>query len=457
MATATATATVTANAAPVADPAKTATASRTVTASAPGVSVTATATVTAVSGHYMVQQRAGDTLVPARMGRREGSGITWLSPALPAGQSVPAVTKLAPGRFTSGANLSGPELSQSAAVGTGYPSTSYVDWLLARGVRVLRLPFRWNAMQPTLDAALDGTELGHHVRIADRCLAAGAVLIPDLHDFGGRGGTAAANKIGALGAVTSAPTGPTIGQFADFWRRYAAAMGAHRAVFAYGLMHDPQNMPAGSFADGRAAWYAAAQAAVNAVAAVDTATRVAVSAYGSSALGAWVTASGVRDDNVVTHPRGQEMFLWDAHFYFDGAGTYAQSYATALAGVAQQTTTDPAGGPAFDDALVKTRVLELRAWLAWLATNQADGFVGEWGIPRDDAGSTNADAAKWAAIADRMMVEVKNWLTANPGRRVLLAQWAAGTAPDAGYSLRYGPNDTTQQPYLPGLVVERNL
>ena len=73
---ATASATVTAT-----DPIGAATASATVTAAAVGTA-TASATVTAKAAGQTLYMRSGATLIPARLGIRTGTTVTYLSPAL---------------------------------------------------------------------------------------------------------------------------------------------------------------------------------------------------------------------------------------------------------------------------------------------------------------------------------------------------------------------------------------
>jgi endoglucanase len=123
-----------------------------------------------------------------------------------------------------------------------YPSANTFSFLAGRGVRQVRLGFRWDRMQPTLGAALDATELGRLTDCLTRAATAGIGVIIVPHNGGGYTSGGVERQIGAAG-------GPTQAQFADLWARLSTALKANAAVIGYGLVHAPHDFPGttGSF------------------------------------------------------------------------------------------------------------------------------------------------------------------------------------------------------------------
>src|ERR1700693_266997 len=76
--------------------------------------------------------------------------------------SLPAVSQVL---FARGINLSGGEFNPErnpAIYGKDYiyPSPDELDYYASKGFAVVRLPFRWERLQPSLFGELDRTELG---------------------------------------------------------------------------------------------------------------------------------------------------------------------------------------------------------------------------------------------------------------------------------------------------------
>jgi hypothetical protein len=52
-------------------------------------------------------------------------------------------------------------------------------------VKLVRLPFRWERIQPTLNGALDVNELGRLRAAISRAAAAGIKVVPTVFNYGG--------------------------------------------------------------------------------------------------------------------------------------------------------------------------------------------------------------------------------------------------------------------------------
>ena len=134
--------------------------------------------------------------------------------------------------FARGVNINGAEFGCGVNAGTGtggtysntntgtygtnyiYPSNADFAYLAGRGIRFIRLPVRWERLQPTLETALDTTELGRLQTCIDNAYSNGIKTSVALVAYGAYwsndgGGVGVRHAIGSTG-------GPTVTQFADF-------------------------------------------------------------------------------------------------------------------------------------------------------------------------------------------------------------------------------------------------
>ena len=140
--------------------------------------------------------------------------------------------------FSRGINLSGAELNPDRIPGVmgkdyTYPPIQELDYYQRKGFDVVRLPFLWERLQPSLFGKLDEAELS---RLKSFVAAAGArnmqvILSP--HNFGRYRLSGKETLIG----TTRVP----IEAFDDFWHKVAAEFAGNDAVYALSLMNEPQN------------------------------------------------------------------------------------------------------------------------------------------------------------------------------------------------------------------------
>ncbi|RYE82683.1 MAG: glycoside hydrolase family 5 protein, partial [Hyphomicrobiales bacterium] len=256
-----------------------------------------------------------------------------------------------------GINLSGAEFGNAGGrYGWDYiyPSASELTYYADRGVELVRLPVKWERLQPTAGGAIDAEELGHLKQFLADAQAEGIKVIVDLHNFGFYYN----NQLGTPG-ITDA-------QFADFWKKLATAIGDQPALAGYDLMNEPHDMAAG-------AWNSAAQAAVNAIRQVDTTHQIYVE--GESWANA-VNWSVINANLNVKDPA--DKLVYEAHLYFDKwqSGTYQGTYEQ-------------------EEAYPNVGVDRLQDFVAWLADHNAKGFVGEFAVPNNDP--------RWLDVLDRFL------------------------------------------------------
>lgn len=147
-----------------------------------------------------------------------------------------------------GVNLAGGEFgSGPGKYGTShiYPSDQTLAYFAGKGMNVIRLPFKWERLQPRLNGPLDADELNRLKDVVRRAALMGLTTILDPHNYAGYAGA----KLGT-GNVTS-------NAFADFWRRLAPHFADQEdAVFL--LMNEPAGITA-------ATWLKAANAGIRAI------------------------------------------------------------------------------------------------------------------------------------------------------------------------------------------------
>ena len=245
-----------------------------------------------------------------------------------------------------GVNLSGAEFGNGNRYGWDYiyPSASDINYYAQRGVQFVRLPVRWERLQPTPGGNLDPAEVGRLKDFLANAQAAGVKVLVDLHNFGGYSGD-------VIGSTTN-----PVSNFADFWSKLSGAIKDSPALAGYDLMNEPVG-----FKDWEG-WPTAAQAAINAIRKVDMTHDIYVEGndYATS-----INYGMHNPDFPLKDPANK--IVYEAHIYFDKWDSGASFGTTAQEGV------DPNIG-----------VERLADFAAWLKQNNARGFVGEFAAPDSD-------------------------------------------------------------------------
>ncbi|MBK5958807.1 hypothetical protein CCR97_11380 [Rhodoplanes elegans] len=256
-----------------------------------------------------------------------------------------------------GVNLAGAEFGPPRGVyGTDYiyPSAVDLDYYHDKGVTLIRLPFTWERMQPTLGGDLDPAELARMTEFLDAAAARGMQIVVDLHNFGRYDG----NAIGTDAVPVSA--------FSDFWGKLARALSDHPAVWGLGLMNEPHDM------GGAQVWPAAAQAAADAVRATGNDATLVVSGDGWSGTATWQDLNASLRVNDAL-----DKVVYEAHAYFDrdGTGVYGSYDA--------------------EGAYPTIGVDRVQPFIDWLNQNGLRGFIGEYAVPDSDP--------RWLAVMDNLL------------------------------------------------------
>lgn len=324
-----------------------------------------------------------------------------MSFALTGGAAAPLATaQTAPSPIPLvGVNLAGGEFGSNVPgkFGTDYtfPNEAQFRKQAERGFKLVRLPFRWERIRPSLGADLDAAELGRLRQTLDYADKYGIKVILDMHNY--------YRYYKQLIATEEVP----IVAFADTWRRLAQQLGSHPALYGYGLMNEPYNT--------NGFWPQAALAASRAIREVET--------------GKWIFVAGDRyssayhfpgyNANLIADPWMRDpanKLVYEGHLYLDRdfSGKYLD----------KEAVFDPQVG-----------VNRARPFVDWLRQNGLRGYIGEHGVP------------DWSPTA---IVAMDNLLAYLAQHCVISTYWAGG--PWWGnYVLSLDVSSNAYRPQLPVL------
>ena len=344
---------------------------------------------------------ASTTAVGTAAGTSTAAAFTPRAIGTASGTSTATATMVP--RHLMGVNVSALEFGPAALPGMAgvdylIPRISDLDYYKGKGLTLIRLPFLWERVQPTLNAALDTTYLGYIKAYVAAAYSRGMRVILDVHNYG---------RYSVSGTPTIIGTSPvTNSAFADLWTRLATAFVGNPGIWAYGLMNEPHDM------GGSTVWPAAAQAAASAIAAVDSATTILVPGDAYSGAWSWTT------NNNTLNVTAANPIVYEAHLYFDtdhsgtyAAGTYAGEGVTATSGATQVSN-----------------------FTNWLAANNYKGFIGEWAFPSDEP-------SLWGPLA-------LNFLDAIERAGCSATYFAGGDWGPQGRSIIIDPNGGVDRPQM---------
>ena len=303
------------------------------------------------SGGNMTVMVDGGTINGKAVGypRTVSVSSTGFSNTSPSVGSTPAAGNAAPANPINlvGINLAGAEFG--ADVGLPgvylkqyiYPGEADFKRYAERNLKLVRLPFRWERIQPRVNGELNSAELRRMLATLDHAKKYNMQVILDMHNYYRYHG----KMIGSNEVPVSA--------FADAWRRIAQKVANHPAVYGYGLMNEPHTT------NGK--WPAAALAAAKSIRTIDAENWVVIAGDRWSSAFHWPSYNTqLVKDSWMRDPNNNLMF--EAHLYFDKdySGYYTNRYEKY----------DPMIG-----------VVRAKPFVEWLNRYRLRGFIGEHGAP----------------------------------------------------------------------------
>jgi endoglucanase len=221
-----------------------------------------------------------------------------------------------------------------------YPAESYYKKYAEQGLKLVRLPFLWERIQPKLDTELDTAQLALLTQSLDFAHKHGVKVVLDMHNY-------YRYYRQPIGSETV-----SIQSFANTWKRIALKVGKHPALSGYGLMNEPNT---------KGLWPQAALAAAKEIRKVDRSNWIYVAGDRFSSAWHWpqsntqlIADPWMRDPN--------NNLIFEAHMYLDRdtSGMYVDKTET------------------FAPELGINRA---KPFVDWLRTNNLRGFIGEMGVP----------------------------------------------------------------------------
>lgn len=312
-----------------------------------------------------------------------------------------------------GVNVAGAEFGENNLPGIYekdyiYPTVNELEYFASKGLSYIRLPFKWERMQPELFGPLDETELQRLDTLINQSEPKGIIIIPEPHNFGRYRVPNKANQKGCneKSECLIGSDAVPVAAFSDFWEKFATRMKDHKNIYAYDLINEPH--------DTNGLWPETAQSAVNAIRKVDKEKYIFVPGDGWSLSVNWQ-----KYNNNLKIEDPFNKVVYEAHVYFDKnhSGRYKGSY-------------EEEGGSA------NVGSDRLKPFITWLKENKAKGFIGEYGVPENDP--------RWLTTLDNTLQTIQT------NNDVLIggAYWAGG--PWWGsQSLSIEPNkDGSEKPQL---------
>ncbi len=250
-------------------------------------------------------------------------------------------------RFT-GVNIAGADFASKKLPGVPgrdyfFPSRATIDHFADEGMNVIRFPFLWERLQPTLDGMLDPGELQRIAAVVTEANAKGLFVVLDVHNY-------AAYRRQAIGS-SAVP----IAAFADLWARLATKFKNDPQV-GFGLMNEPKALPTET-------WLAAANAAIAAIRKAGAKNLIFVPGNGWTGAHSWFSRHYGTPNAVamldVSDPA--DNYVYEVHQYLDSnySGTHPECQSETIG------------------------VETLKPFTAWLREHHKRGFLGEFGAGRD--------------------------------------------------------------------------
>lgn len=310
------------------------------------------------------------------------------APATPA--PMPSFT---PAPF--GVNLAGAEFSNADYQ---YPQSAELDYFKAKGLTLMRVPFKWERLQPQLNGPFAERDINELKNLVWEARKRGMWILLDMHNYGRR-------KDGGVERIIGDPA-LTIAHVGNAWRMIADEFKDFGNIYAYGLMNEPHDMRSDT------PWFDIAQGIIDSIRTTDTQTAIMVGGPSWSSSREWPRVS----DNLRLLVDPSDDLIYEAHVYFDNTseGIYNESYDD-------------------ENASPSTGVDRLAPFVNWLNQHGVRGFVGEYGIPDDDP--------RWNVVLENALQYLKE-------NGVNGTYWAAGSRWGTNRMSVHPNNDGSDRPQM---------
>jgi endoglucanase len=296
-----------------------------------------------------------------------------------------------------GVNLAGAEFGK--VPGTydtdyAYPAPASIDYFSQLGFNLIRVPFRWERLQPTLASPFAATDLALLSSVVDYAASKGLRTVLDTHNYARRrvieDGWSAQHLIGSELVPAAA--------FTDYCGRLARAFKGTPSVI-FGLMNEPWGLAAKE-------WLEIANQAIATMRREGAAQLIVVPGVAYTGAHSWITAGNTVMGKVADPAKN---FAFEVHQYFDpdSSGTSSKAVGARVG---------------------SERIEEFQRWAR---QSGVKAFLGEF--------AAGDDEVSLAALDD-----ICSTLQANSDVWVGWAAWAGGSWWPADYIFNLEPSKNGQ-------------
>ena len=260
---------------------------------------------------------APSPVVQVVSGAASPAGAAITSTAIPASAAAPLTAATPARRLLTGVNVSGAEfgsvpgrLNQDYV----YPNAAELDYYAASGARIVRIPFRWERLQPALYGPLAMTDRVALKSVVRNARARGLVVVLDMHDYARRRPHGQAKVNAAVGTVDVGASALT-----DAWTKLAADYRDDPDVWL-GLMNEPSGIAV-------AEWWRVAQQLVIDLRGQRVTNKLLVPGGGWTGAHSWFSSGNAAQAARFTDPG--RNFAFELHQYLDKDSSGTQGTCTA--------------------------------------------------------------------------------------------------------------------------------
>jgi endoglucanase len=278
-----------------------------------------------------------------------------------------------------GVNLAGADFGNLLGThGTEYlyPPPENIAYYARLGFSLVRIPFKWERLQPDLNVPFAQVELGLLVGVVGHASQLDLTVVLDPHNYAKR-------RLKGDGWKQEYAIGSSqvpLGAFLDFWARLSDRFKSNEKV-VFGLMNEPVGLPAPK-------WLEIANAAIAAIRASGARNMIFVPGTEYSGAHSWFTAGNTVLERVKDPG---DNFAIEAHQYFDS----------------DSSGTKPS---AVSSTIGSERIEAFQSWARKLGFR---AFLGEYNGGRD-------------AVSARALMDLCDEMAANSDVWLGSAAWAGG-------------------------------
>jgi aryl-phospho-beta-D-glucosidase BglC (GH1 family) len=300
-----------------------------------------------------------------------------------------------------------------------YPRQAELEYFKAKGMTTIRLPFRWERIQPVLNGPLSTTELAEISSVVTNANALGMNVILDVHNYAR---WLADTDPDLYEDDTNMLVGDPAPPLRDLWVRLANEFKAQGPMVQFALMNEPQDYRTG-------AWVTALNSVIAGVRGTGATNLILVPGMGYTGMHSWFDTWYDAGPNPVSNANAMWANPAAAGSIVDSANNFAYEV--------HQYVDQGFEGSGTDICVAPTKVVQMTDWLR---ARGRTAFLAETAIPQP--ANPNALTAADIACAQSLRT-LLDYIEANGDVWRGWSYWAAGQWWSPGTTLQPVPNTCT--------------